>query len=289
MKKSSASRMVRLEVERALLTTEIQRSFHDRVLDGVRKFLEDHAMTGKTGARDFYDFEKALHARLLEAEREILGSVMSTSDVEADAIEIAGRVHRRVLRSAQTYMTAAGPVSVERWLYKDRRDPTAHALAALDLKLGIVEGFWTTRAAEQAAWVVTQMTPQKAEALFARVGNMEPSKSSLDRLPKALGARWEKDREAYEQVLREAILVPDETHSIAVSIDGVLAPIDGGASPTEVRADAAAQGRRSKGPAGYRESNPPANYARKRARGRSQRGSVEWAAPPFHSATRRAT
>ena len=198
MKKSSASRAVRLEVERALLTTEIQRSFHDRVLDGVRKFLEDHAMTGKTGARDFYDFEKALHARLLEAEREILGSVMSTSDVEADAIEIAGRVHRRVLRSAQTYMTAAGPVSVERWLYKDRRDPTAHALAALDLKLGIVEGFWTTRAAEQAAWVVTQMTPQKAEALFARVGNMEPSKSSLDRLPKALGAHWEKDREAYE-------------------------------------------------------------------------------------------
>lgn len=253
MKRSRAARVDRLEVERALRTTEIQRSFHDRVLDGVRKFLEAHAMAGKTGARDFYDFEKALHARLLEAEREILGGVMSASDVEADAIEIAGRVHRRVLRSSQTYMTAAGPVSVERWLYKDRRDPTAHALAALDLKLGIVEGFWTTRAAEQAAWVVTQMTPQKAEALFARVGNMEPSKSSLDRLPKALGARWEKDREAYEQVLREAILVPDETHSIAVSIDGVLAPIDGGASPTEVRADAAAQGRRSKGPAGYRE------------------------------------
>jgi hypothetical protein len=39
--------------------------------------------------------------------------------------------------------------------------------------------------------VVTQMTPQKAENLFARVGNMDPSKSSLDRLPKALGERWE--------------------------------------------------------------------------------------------------
>lgn len=253
MKKSSAARVVRFEVERALRASEVQRSFHDRVLDGLRKFLEDHAMAGKTGARDFYDFEKELHARLMEAEREIVGTVMAASDVDADAIEIAGRVHRRVLRSAQTYMTAAGPVAVERWLYKDRRDPTAHALAALDLKLGIVDGFWTTRAAEQASWVVTQMTPQKAEALFARVGNMEPSKSSLDRLPKTLGKRWEKDREKYEQVLREAIVVPEETHSIAVSIDGVLAPIDGGASPTEVRADAAAEGRRSKGPAGYRE------------------------------------
>jgi len=124
--------------------------FRARVLDGIRKFLEDQAMAGKTGAREFYEFEKELHARLMQAEREIVGSVMAASDVDADAVEIQGRVHRRTLRSAQTYMTAAGPVSVERWLYKDRRDPTAHALAALDLKLGIVEGFWTQRAAEQA-------------------------------------------------------------------------------------------------------------------------------------------
>ena len=253
MNKRNGARVVRPDVERALRASEVQRSFHDRVLDGVRKFLEDHPMTGKTGGREFYDFEKALHARLLEAEREVLSNVMASADVEADAIEVEGRVLRRTLRSAQTYMTAAGPVSVERWLYKDRSDPTAYALAALDLKLGIVEGFWTTRAAEQASWVVTQMVPQKAEELFARVGNMSPSKSSLDRLPKAMGERWEQDREAYEEVLREALVVPEGTHSVAVSIDGVLAPVDGGASPTGVRAAAAAEGRRSKGPAGYRE------------------------------------
>jgi hypothetical protein len=129
MTSSIASRVVRPEVDRALRASELQRSLHDRVLDGVRKFLEDHAMSGKTGAREFYDFEKALHARLMEAEREIIGSVMSASDVDADAVEIEGRVHRRVLRSMQTYMTAAGRVSIERWLYKDRRDPTAHVLA----------------------------------------------------------------------------------------------------------------------------------------------------------------
>jgi hypothetical protein len=50
------------------------------------------------------------------------------------------------------------------------------------------------RAAEQAGWVVTQMTPQKAEDLFGRVGNMDPSKSNLDRLPKALGERREAER-----------------------------------------------------------------------------------------------
>jgi hypothetical protein len=253
MTSTAAARSLRLETQRALSAGEARRAFHDRVLDGIREFLEAQAMQGRNGARDFYEFEKALHDRLRQAEREIVADVMSASDVDADAIEVDGRVHRRVLKSAQTYMSAAGEVSVERWLYKDRRDLTAHALAAMDLKLGIVEGFWTQRAAEQASWVVTQMTPQKAEELFGRVGNMDPSKSSLDRLPKALGERWEAEREKYEQVLRDALVVPDETCSIAVSIDGVLAPIDGGQCPTDVRADAASEGRVSKGPAGYRE------------------------------------
>jgi hypothetical protein len=246
-------RSLRPEVARVVLVTEGRRSFHERVLDGIRKFLEDHAMQGKTGAREFYDFEKTLHERLLQAEREIVADVMAASDVDADALEIDGRIHRRVLRSRQTYMTACGEVEVERWLYKDRADPTAHALAALDLRLGIVEGFWTQRAAQQASWVVTQMTPRHAEELLERVGNMDPSKSSLDRLPKVLGERWESEREKYEQVLREAIVVPDGTHTIAVSIDGVLAPIDGGNNPTSLRVDAAAEGRLCKGPVGYRE------------------------------------
>src|SRR5690606_18121434 len=43
------------------------------------------------------------------------------------------------------------------------------------------------------------------------------------------------------------------TRSILVSLDGVLAPIDGGRRAAEVRDEAAAEGRLSKGPAGYRE------------------------------------
>ena len=69
-----------------------------------------------------------------------MGDVIAASDVEADAIEVEGRVDRRVLRSRRTYMTACGEVQVERWLYKDRADPTAHALSALDLRLASSKG-----------------------------------------------------------------------------------------------------------------------------------------------------
>jgi len=70
---------------------------------------------------------------------------------------------------------------------------------------------------------------------------MQPSKSSLDRLPKEIGNRWEGDREAFEAELRAVTEIPDDTKSIAVAIDGVLAPMkDGGAKETRARAAAAA-------------------------------------------------
>lgn len=158
-----------------------------------------------------------------------------------------------MLRQSQTYMTAAGEVVVERTLYKDRSDDDGRCVSPMELTLGIVGDFWTPRAAQQALWVITQMTSKKSADLFARMGNMTPSKSSIDRLPKLLAERWEDAREAYERVLREGIEIPEGTVSIAISLDGVLAPIDGGTNPREVRSQAAREGRTSKGPAGYRE------------------------------------
>lgn len=177
---------------------------------------------------------------------------LSAADGETEAIEVAGRTMRRVLRSPQSYMTAAGTVTVERWLYKDRTDEAGRAVAPMELRSGIVEGFWTPEAAKQGAWVVAQMTPAKAEELFERVGSMQPSKSSLDRLPKALSEVWEAERESFEARLRDHLAIPENAVSLAVSIDGVLAPMEGTA-PVAKRAAARAEGRTSQGPVGYRE------------------------------------
>lgn len=200
----------------------------------------------------FAEFEKSLHTKLMEFEREILGEEMARVDIDTDAIVVDGITYRRVVRCFETYLTAAGPVRIERTLYKDRTDETGRSISPMDLRLGIVEGRWTPVAAQQAAWVVSQMTPERAEELFKRVGNMAPSKSSLDRLPKALSARWEEDRVHFEQALRDGDVIPQHAKAVAVSLDGVLAPMnDGGA--TEKREKTAEEGRLTRGPAGYRE------------------------------------
>jgi hypothetical protein len=201
---------------------------------------------------DFASFEEELHKRLRELERSVVGDVLAKADIDAEALVVGGVTCRRVLRGTETYLTAAGPVTVERSLYKDRSDPDARSLCPMELRTGVVEGFWTPLASKQAAWVVAQMVPRQAEELFQRLGNMSPSKTSLDQLPKALSERWEDDRKSFETTLREATEIPPGTASIAVSIDGVLAPMKDG-NAKDKRQAAAAEGRVPIGPIGYRE------------------------------------
>ncbi|HYX63222.1 MAG TPA: hypothetical protein VE935_03270 [Burkholderiales bacterium] len=233
--------------------TRVRESSRTTTLEKLREFVETHRMKDKIGPHAFADFERELQERLLQAGRDIIAEEMTRLDIDADAVVIEGKVHRRVLRQKQTYQTSAGEVVVERTLYKDRTDADGRCVSPMELTLGVVGGFWTPRAAQQALWVVTQMTPQKSAELFKRAGNMTPSKSSLQRLPTIVADAWGANKEKFEQALREGLVIPEGTVSIAVSLDGVLAPIDGGHSPTEMRAQAAADGRMSKGPAGYRE------------------------------------
>ena len=145
----------------------------DEALARVQLFLKDARMPTTTSG-SFADFERKLHERVMEFERELLAEEMSRADIDAEAIVVDGITYRRVVRCQGTYFTSAGPVGVERTLFKDRTDESGLSVAAMDLRLGIVDGRWTPIAAQQVAWVVAQMTPYIAAELFQRIGNMTP-------------------------------------------------------------------------------------------------------------------
>ncbi len=218
----------------------------------VQAFVKDHRMGWKERPGGFGEFERELHARVMAFERELVAEEMACADVDAEAVKIDGVVYRKVLRHEEEYLTAAGPVRVMRSLYKDHTDEASRAIVPLELRIGIIEGFCTPLAAQQAVWVVSQMVPKLGEELFTRMGNMTPSKSTLDRLPKALSERWEADRRHFEEALRTGDVVPREAVSVAVSLDGVLVPTTDGNGPAK-RAQMADEGRPAQGPAGYRE------------------------------------
>jgi len=195
-------------------------------------------------------FEQELHRLFVAAEREALGQELSRFDLDVPVVEVEGERYHRVLRCETTYNSAVGPVRVARSLY--RHPQGSHALCPLELRAGLIEGAWTPLAAKQATWVVAHLTPKEGEELFELLGNMTPSKSTLDRLPKALSVPWEAQRPQFEATLRQQEAIPDEAVAMAVSLDGVMAPMKDGQRQAK-RQQARAKGQSPSGPAGYQE------------------------------------
>jgi hypothetical protein len=220
-----------------------------RSLDAVFELHNSSAVGGPDD--DFAEYERGLHERVMAFERELLREKIEAADADVSAVELDGIRLRRVLRSETTITTAAGDVKVRHTLYKDRTDPDAKSVSALKRRLGVIDGF-TPHAAALAEFLVTELVPEKAAETLKRIGNMTPSKSALDRLPKSLSRTWEDNRFAYEAALRDASEVPVGAVTVAVSLDGVLAPMEDGGRVVK-RREAARDGRVAKGPAGYRE------------------------------------
>ena len=226
---------------------------HQRAAGALARLCEhvDGCRTRPLVDEGFERVERELHERFVEAEREVLGELLERLDVDVPSVEIGERRYHRVLDSTETYTTAVGAVKVRRTLYRCGRE---RAVVPMELRAGMVEGHWTPLAARQANCVVAQMTPKEGETLLRELGNMAPSKSSLDRLPKALSARWEANREPFESTLRDVSVVPDEAVTVAVSLDGVMVPMKDGCRANK-RERSRAAGRRTNGPAGYREAS----------------------------------
>ncbi|MGH8567811.1 MAG: hypothetical protein ACREXU_07275 [Gammaproteobacteria bacterium] len=222
----------------------------ERAFDRLQAFITGRR-SSKEPCGDMECFERELHEYVVAVEQEVLAEELAGLDVDLPAVTIEGELYRQVVRCEETYTSAAGPVRVMRSLYRHGGEGE-RTLCPLELRAGMVEGRWTPLAARQAAFVVAHLTPQEGEDLFRELGNMTPSKSSLDRLPKQLSRRWEAERERFEAALRAEETVPPEAVTVAVSLDGVMVPMKDGAR-AQKRQDAKAQGKHTCGPAGYQE------------------------------------
>ncbi len=221
-------------------------------MDDLQEFLAERRRSGQP-MPNFEEFEGRLHTLIAAVECEALGEELERFDLNVPVVLIAGVPHTQVVRCEETYFAPAGPVRAMRSLYSTRRGEEV-AQCPMELRAGIVDGKWTPRAAKQAIWFVSQMTPRTVAELYQRIGGLLPSKATLDRLPKKLSETWEADREHFEATLRAQEDVPAVAVSVGVSLDGVLVPMKDG-QRQEKREQAADAGKRTRGPAGYQEAS----------------------------------
>ena len=217
----------------------------------LRQFIRAHEQAWQGKTPDFEQFEHELHEQVMALERELLTTELARYDVQAEDIEVGGVAYHPVWVNTETYLTAAGEVQVERHLYR----PAGHnvkSLCPLEVRVGIVDGYWTPRAARQGLFVMAQLPAGEAETLFAELETMRPSRSTLDRLPRELSLHWEAKREQWETALRSQETVPERAVSVAFSVDGVMVAMKAKA-PVRVAKQAEA-GKHASGPAGKQEA-----------------------------------
>jgi hypothetical protein len=217
----------------------------------LNQFLSQREAEWQTSeeAPAFASFECDLHERLLALERALLAAELAHYDVESKEVEVDGERYRRVMSSGKNYLTTAGEVRVERHLYRRIGSHDERCIAPLDYRVGIIGGYATPRAARQMSWVTAHLPPRTAAEFFGEIGGMKPSHTTIDQQPKLISDHWETERLGWESALRQVEEIPAAAMTLAVSLDGVMAPInqDDGTKKT------ALPGKLASGPQGYRE------------------------------------
>lgn len=171
----------------------------------------------------------AIEARVQECAnawgRAMVARAMKRADTDAPEVTIDGERwgNRRV--SAHDYESVFGSTSVERSVYQ--QSGRGRVSIPMDLRLGIVEGTYTPRVARIATRALASMPEHEAAELLAEVGTAKLSNSTIGRLSRAMGARYEQRRREIAAVVREQHVIPEQAVTVQVGMDGVMVPQDG--------------------------------------------------------------
>lgn len=124
-----------------------------------------------SAVEDFEGFEQELHTLVMALECEMISAELGRYNIGAKEIEVDGKVYSRSIGLPETYLTAAGRITVERYLYHPADHP-GKCICPLELRSGIIAGYFSPRAARQGAYVMAHLTPGESEELFGEIGNM---------------------------------------------------------------------------------------------------------------------
>ncbi len=186
------------------------------------------AATGR--AVDYAKVERDVAAKAGVIERAGHQEILQSLDIDAPAIMIGEEKYNQVGRYEATYYTLAGPVEVERSVYRKsgRRGGEAEArvIDTVSVRAGAVGKGWLPQTARAMAHAVQQGTSREAEAGQREHFRLPYSRASFEAVAHEVGALAVANREKVQDELSQAYLVPNEAQSVSVSLDRVNIPME---------------------------------------------------------------
>jgi hypothetical protein len=185
---------------------------------------------GGGNAVDYAALEETIGEGGGKTERAAHRAILQSLDIDLPAVMIGGVKYTRVGRCEGTYHTMAGSVPVERSLYRQSGErggqPGGRVVDAVSLRAGVVADGWLPRTARVMAHAVQQGTSREAQATAKEFGRLPYSRASFERVAHVVGALAVAGHQDIEDTLIDAVKVPEEVHSISISLDRVSIPME---------------------------------------------------------------
>jgi hypothetical protein len=210
-----------------------------RAVAAARIALESAVTLAVAADASFADRERAVLAAANEACRGMLEmALQATADAHAARVRVEGVVYARHQEGTMSYHSLCGPLDVRRATYREvgvRNGPT---IVPVELAAGLIEGA-TPALASRVALGVAQGPGRHAEEQMHADHRRPPSRSTLERVGKALGTHTHRVAPRIEAVVRQEEALPAGAHALVVGVDRTTVPMEEprltGAAPTTRR------------------------------------------------------
>ena len=195
-----------------------------RFVTRVQARRQDAAKDGAPVDYSAIEKEFAEHAAALE--RQAHAIVLQALDVDAPQVNVDGQAYRRVLRCPGKYYTMVGAVQVPRTLYRKVGERTGATVDAISLRAGVVAKGWLPRTASAMAWECQRAPSREAQKASEQWLRLPYSRSAFRSVAHRVAEQYGQKREAVERQLIETLQIPEQAHSVSVSMDRVSIPME---------------------------------------------------------------
>ena len=201
-------------------TPGAMRGFEERLRD-----VRDWTARGLAANENLEGFEERLRAALDAVGQELMRAALNAENIDAPEVWINGVHHTRVRSFDEEVHTTFGPVVVRKSTY--RKDSKTAPVAAIDKKLGLVEGRYTPKTGKVLSLLTALVVREDVEKIIGEFGGMRMGGATMYRVPQVIMARYEVARLEVDPQVRERDRIPAEAAIVQVGLDGVMVPQEG--------------------------------------------------------------
>lgn len=170
--------------------------------------------------------EVAALALTNEATRLFLhGDLMAIADRHGEHVEVDGVIYQRHQPGTVTYFTLCGALEIDRWTYREMGVRNGPTIVPLELEAGLVE-HGTPALGFRIALGYAKAHMRSCEEDMKADHRSPPSRSTLERMAKAIGTDARRVAPRIEPRLRRAEGVPDGAVALSMGLDRTAVPME---------------------------------------------------------------